>query len=287
MSLPDSEGGQAATMNRDEPESAKDYVLATGTRAIERLRLLDEIFGPASRRLLMNLGVSTVSRVAELGCGTGLMSMWMAKQAGPEASVYALDSSEGQLATACENAKAVGLKNISFQLASAYNTRLPHGSFDLVYSRFLMCHLTDPGGALKEMWNLLRTGGTLVCEDFEMGAVSSSPPTKAYKQLVRISRAADLKLGVDSDVGARLHTLMVEAGCERPEVSVYQPALLRGRGKHFWEMTLREAEPAIIARGIVTSDELSTLCQDLAKIAEDDSILVLIARVYQIWCRKR
>ena len=183
-------------MNTDEPESAKDYVLATGTAAIERLQLLDEIFGPASRRLLMNLGVSTVSRVAELGCGTGLMAMWIARQAGPEASVFALDSSEGQLSTACENARAFGLKNVSFQLASAYNTRLPHGSFDLVYSRFLMCHLTDPGAALREMCNLLRPGGTLVCEDFEMSAVSSWPSTKAYKQLVRISRAADLQLGV-------------------------------------------------------------------------------------------
>lgn len=51
-------------------------------------------------------------------------------------------------------------------------------------------------------------------------------------------------------------------------------------------MTLREAEPPIIARGIATSEELSALCHDLAKIAEDDSILVLIARVYQVWCRK-
>ena len=234
----------------------------------------------------MNLGASTASRVAELGCGTGLMAMWMAKQARHEASVFALDSSEEQLAVACGNARAFGLSNISFQRASAYNTRLPHGSFDLVYSRFLMCHLTDPGGALKEMWNLLRTGGRLVCEDFEMSAVSSSPPTNAYKELVRISRAADLKLGIDSDVGAKLHTLMFEAGCERPEVSVYQPALLRGRGKHFWNMTLREAESAIIAHGIVTSEELNALCHDLAKIAEDDSILVLIARVYQVWCRK-
>lgn len=61
-------------------------------------------------------------------------------------------------------------------------------------------------------------------------------------------------------------------------MSVYQPALLRGRGKHLWDMTLREAEAAIMARGIVTSEEL--------KMAEDDSILVLFASVYQVWCRK-
>ena len=49
--------------------------------------------------------------------------------------------SHDQLRVAERNAAAAGLTNVAFQAASAYDTSLPEQSFDLVYSRFLMCHL--------------------------------------------------------------------------------------------------------------------------------------------------
>jgi len=277
----------SANPEADEPDGQnKGYVLATGRSAVDRLRLLDQIFGPASRQLLTRVGLSSARRIAEIGCGTGIMTMWMAEQAGAESSVWGVDNSEQQLAVASAGAKATGRQNLSFHAAPTEDTRLPHGSFDLVYSRFLLCHLTNPVPALEEMWSLLRTGGTLVCEDFEMSAVTTCPPTSAYQQLIEISRAVDRQRGVDSDIGAKLHTLLAEAGCREPEVAVYQPAFLRGEPKGFWKVTLREAQPAIIESGIASAAQMDSLCNELERIAADDSVLLLIARVYQVWCRK-
>jgi len=213
------------------------------------------------------------------------MTTWIAAQAAAGV-VWAVDNSEQQLAIASENAKTAGLHNLSFHVAPAENTGLPHDSFDLIYSRFLMCHLTNPVAALKEMRSLLRKGGTLVCEDFEMSAVGSSPPTSAYQRLIEISRAVDRQRGVDSDIGAKLHTLLAEAGCEEPEIEIYQPAFLRGQPKEFWKLTLREAQSAIVEAGIASVGEMDSLCNELGKIADDPSILVLIARVYQVWCHR-
>jgi predicted O-methyltransferase YrrM len=266
--------------------ASKEYVLATGPKAVHRLHLLDRIFGPESRRLLTNVGLSSARRVAEIGCGTGLMTMWIAELVGIEGSVSAVDNNEHQIAVASENARAAGLQNVFFHKAPADDTRLPHGSFDLVYSRFLMCHLTDPLAALKEMWSLLKPGGILVCEDFEMSAVGTCPPTEAYQRLIEISRAVDRQRGVDSDIGAKLHTLLIGAGCKQPGIAIYQPAYLRGEPKEFWKMTLHEAQSAIIDRGIANTEEMNSLCNDLGRIALDDSILLLVARVYQVWCRK-
>jgi ubiquinone/menaquinone biosynthesis C-methylase UbiE len=266
--------------------NSRGYVLATGPQAVDRLQLLNRIFGSASRQLLTKVGLLSARRIAEIGCGTGLMTTWIAAQAGAGASVWGVDNSEGQLAVAADNAKTAGLHNLSFHLAPADNTGLPHASFDLVYSRFLMCHLTNPVAALKEMWSLLRTGGTLVCEDFEMSAVGTSPPTSAYEHLIAISRAVDRRCGVDSDVGAKLHTLLAEAGCRKPEIAIYQPAFLRGQPKEFWKITLREAQSAIVKWGIASIEEMDSLCDELDGIANDPSILVLIARVYQVWCQR-
>ncbi len=209
------------------------YVLATGSRAGDRLQMLDIIFGPDSRHLLTGLGLHGSCCVADIGCGTGQMALWMSQQVTETGTVWALDSSQDQLCVAQESAKTAGLRNVSFRQASAYKTGLPQNSFDFVYSRFLMCHLTQPGEALAEMLALLKVGGVLVCEDYEMSAVGSIPRTHAYSRLAEISARVDVNHGVDSDIGPKLPSLFVQAGIVQPEVMIRQPAFLRGDSKRF------------------------------------------------------
>jgi len=260
-----------------------EYVLATGSRAGDRLQMLDVIFGPDSRQLLTRLGLNRGCRVADIGCGTGQMVLWAAQQVTEAGTVWAVDASQDQLRVAEESAKSAGLRNVSFRQASGYETGLPQNSFDFVYSRFLMCHLTRPVEALAEMLVLLKVGGVLVCEDYEMSAVGSFPPTHAYSRLAEISAKVDAEHGVDSDIGPKLPSLFVQAGIVQPEVVIRQPAFLRGETKRFWALTLREAAPAIIDCGAATAEELDDLCTQLSNIADDETTLVLIARVFQVW----
>jgi 2-polyprenyl-3-methyl-5-hydroxy-6-metoxy-1,4-benzoquinol methylase len=272
--------------NRRHVKESQDYILATGASAVPRLRLLNEIFGPASRQLLLRAGLRQGCRVAEVGCGTGLMALWIAEQAGTEGSLSAVDMSREQLQIAEAHAKAAGLEQISFQQATAYDTRLAHGAFDLVYSRFLMCHLTRPAEALTHMRALLKAGGTLVCEDYEMSAVRTFPATSAYTRLLEISRRIDEQRGVDSDVGSKLHSLILKARFQRPEVEIQQPAFLRGEPKRFWELTLREAAGSIVESGAASAEDLEPVLAEMDLIARDDTTLVLVARVFQVWGRK-
>ena len=264
----------------------QSYPLASGVRAAPRLSLLNEIFGSASQELLALVGLRSGQRVAEIGCGTGLMTRWIAQQVGPQGSVCGVDISNAQLAIASENATSINSLNISFREAPADATGLPRGSFDVVYSRFLMCHLHHPDSALHEMWALLSNGGILVCEDFEMSAVGTRPATPAYDRLLAISRELDKRSLVDSDVGAKLHSLFIDNGFGNPEVAVYEPAFLRGEPKDFWKVTLQEAAPTIIEGQIASAEEISSLCEQLSEIARKDSILLIVARVYQVWSRK-
>jgi SAM-dependent methyltransferase len=267
-------------------ENDGSYVLATGSSAISRLRLLDEIFGADSRELLKRVGLCPGSRIADIGCGTGLMALWMARQVTETGEVWAVDSSGEQLRIAEEDSKAAGLSNLRFQEASAYNTALPRGSFDFVYSRFLMCHLTKPAEAIREMRGMLKTGGTLVCEDYQIASVGTYPPSEAYARLAEISGRIDAQRGVDSNIGVKLHSLFLETGFAHPQVTIRQPAFLRGDVKRFWEVTLREAASAIVKGGAATAKELEELFTALRTIADDDTTLLLVARVFQVWARK-
>ena len=122
----------------------RPYILATGEKAVSRLDLLERIFGPATRRLLSTAGLRPGIRVAEIGCGTGLTARWVANEISPGGSLVGVDSSSEQLDIAKKGAAEAGTTNLSFHESNAYETGLPRDSFDLVYSRFLLCHLADP-----------------------------------------------------------------------------------------------------------------------------------------------
>lgn len=95
-----------------------------------------------------------------------------------------------------------------------------------------------------------------------------------------MNRAQDL----DSYIGLKLPRLMRDAGFSTPEVRTNQIVLLRGTGRRFWEITLREAAD-ILAAEASTHDELESICAEMRTIADDDSILLMLARVTQVWAR--
>jgi len=266
--------------------SGEEYMLATGDAAIVRLRLLDEIFGPGTREFLTTVRLRRGWRVADIGCGTGLVALWIAEQVGRNGWVSAVDVSSEQLRVAKRNAAMAGLTNISFHQASAYETGLPSASFDLVCCRFLMCHLKHPLDALREMGTLLKNGGVLTCEDCNDSSIVTDPPTRAYSRLVEISRALDAKRGLDSEIGLKLPRLFREAGFTSPNISLRQLAILRGPAKKFWELTLREAAPAIIEAGAAGPEELDAICAEMQAIARDETTLLVMPRVSQVWMIK-
>ena len=72
-------------------------MMATGEAAARRLQLIDSIFGPSTRKLLISSGLKVGWRVADIGCGVGLVSFWMAEQVGSTGSVAAVDASAAQI----------------------------------------------------------------------------------------------------------------------------------------------------------------------------------------------
>jgi len=258
-------------------------MLASGERSALRLRLIDRIFGPATREFLLACGLRRGWRVAEIGCGVGLVSFWMAKRG---ASVVAVDGKQAQIETAAKCAREQGIANLEFHVADAYNTGLQRTSFDLVYSRFLMCHLPEPVRALREMRELLKPGGVLACEDYDQQSVACEPPSPAYKRLNQISDGMDRAFGVNSNIGPGLPRLFLEAGMTSPRVTMRQNAFLCGEEKRLWELTLEEARPAIVERGVATEEDLDRVCADLHRIAEDETVLVMLARVTQVWASR-
>ncbi|MGB6876272.1 MAG: methyltransferase domain-containing protein [Candidatus Acidiferrales bacterium] len=271
---------------RDSSSPHGKYIFAAGEAAAERLRLLDRVFNPTTRELLTNLGLAPGWQIADIGCGIGLNAMWMAERVGPSGSVTGIDMSEEQMRIAQANAGTAGIKNAFFRQGTATATGLPRASFDLVYARFLLCHLTNPVAALEEMHALLKSGGLVVCEDFISSTITTYPETRAYLRLSEIYPIMDAKRGVDSNAGAKLHQHFRSAGFRATEIKMELPAFLRGEEKRFWEMTLREAIPVIVEAGVAREEDIEQICDEMHTIAEDETILLAVTTVVQAWARK-
>src|SRR5215831_15315949 len=101
-----------------------EYVLATGKAAAHRLRILHSLYGAGARRVLLEAGIKPGMRVADLGCGVGMVSHLLADLVGPSGEVVGVDFSGAQIAQARE-LLSPKVSNITFVEASALSTGLP------------------------------------------------------------------------------------------------------------------------------------------------------------------
>jgi SAM-dependent methyltransferase len=120
--------------------------------------LRDAAVRGAWSRLLLPLLPDVPASVADLGCGTGSLSVLLA-QAGYD--VAGLDLSPRMVEAAGRKARATGAA-AQFVVGDASEPRLPAGSFDVVLARHVLWALPDPGAALKNWLHLLKAGGMLL-----------------------------------------------------------------------------------------------------------------------------
>ena len=127
--------------------SQGEYALASGAAAVHRLFVLHNIYGPAGRRLLLQAGLKRGMHVADFGCGVGAVTRMLGEMVGPSGSVTGIDVS-ARPDPAGDAASALSAGLVQRRVSRGRRMRTPgfrRHSFDLVYCRFLLLHLTDPG----------------------------------------------------------------------------------------------------------------------------------------------
>jgi demethylmenaquinone methyltransferase/2-methoxy-6-polyprenyl-1,4-benzoquinol methylase len=104
------------------------------------------------------------ARVLDLCCGTGDMTLALARQAtGIRAPIVGADFSHAMLQRALK--KTAG-RNIRLMEADALELPLADASFDLVVSAFGFRNLANYDGGLREIWRVLKAGGEVGILDF-------------------------------------------------------------------------------------------------------------------------
>jgi SAM-dependent methyltransferase len=267
-------------------EQRAEYALATGALAVGRLNVLHRVYSPVGQEVLTFAGLKAGMRIADFGCGPGMMSRLLACLTGPTGRVTGIDLHAAQLEQARALCAKDELSNTEFIEADACNTGLPSGKFDLVYCRFLLLHLPDPAACLREMWRVLKPGGIVVVEDGDLASAESIPATalNAFSDL--FSRLGPIR-GVDYSLANRLPQLVMDAGFAGVGLRVHQPAERAGATGLLLKWSVQEAGPAFVNSGLITKEELERTLADMQIAAQDPAVLALAPRMSLVWGRKR
>jgi ubiquinone/menaquinone biosynthesis C-methylase UbiE len=113
-----------------------------------------------SAKVFPSLAVRPGDKVVDAGCGFGDTAMQLARLVGPTGSVLAIDCCDGFLEYGRRDAKAAGLKNVTF-LEADVQTYPFKPEYDFCFSRFGTQFFENPVAGLRNMRKSLKPGGTM------------------------------------------------------------------------------------------------------------------------------
>ena len=188
---------------------------------LDRLRAQARVSWDREARTLAYLGLRDGMSVLELGCGPGFITEQLLELL-PRSPITALDSDPKMIQRA--ELALVGRASDRLKLleASAMDSNLPDAAFDFAIARYLVQHLSDPAGAIRETLRVLRPGGKLAIIDIDGALWGIAEPT--FPELAPIyakTGVAQARQGGNRLIGRRLWRLLHAAGFRDLELEAF------------------------------------------------------------------
>lgn len=176
-------------------------------------------FTDAARDLVRALGLSRGDRVLDVGSGTGVVAARACESVLPEGCVVVVDLSAAMLAFGPSEARPV--------VGEVPGLPVKSDVFNAACASFVLSHVEDYVGALRDMRRVVRAGG-------RVGVTAWANATNKYETLwgevaarfvdiEAMTRAADQSRRCQEWLGhaTNLHTALVEAGLENVTVETH------------------------------------------------------------------
>lgn len=251
------------------------YLLKTGNRDRLRLTITNEIFNDQALNFMILSGLQPGMTVFELGCGIGHTAIMLANYVGEKGRVIAVDNSEEQLEIAREEAESQGIQNIEFIQHDAYELASLDITYDFIFTRWVLMHLSNPQRVIEAIYGKLNPGG-IIC--FQTGHLKnlglfSFPPKTVISQwyelfVSRIFKEAD----IEWDMPYLMPGWLKEMGAVDLKIKSLQPILSTEREKSIYRLGLLTAETILLKNGM-SLQEFEQVASELKEIEQNDTII--------------
>ncbi len=123
-------------------------------------------------------GLKAGGSALDVCCGTGMISVELAKKVGCDGSVVGLDFCEDMLAIARENLTGSPYEGIiEYMQGNAMELPFPDNTFDCATIGFGLRNVPDREKTIREMTRVIKPGGRVVCLEF------SKPTVPVFRQI--------------------------------------------------------------------------------------------------------
>jgi SAM-dependent methyltransferase len=205
---------------------SQEYLLANQPSELERLRLQSLVWEPSGRQLLSKVDGGSGGRALDLGCGAmgwlRILSEWV----GPSGRVVGTDIDQNLLDAARSFLDAEAISNVELVVDDLFESQLEPQSFDLVHARYVIAPLGRGREQVAAYRRLVRPGGTLVLEEWDLGSWHFNPRAAAAERLIQL--LSDIFAGLGGEAGRALPELLREIDIEEPEIDAHVIALKPG-----------------------------------------------------------
>ena len=234
------------------------YAFGDSAAAARRLALLAQVFEPATRLFLERFAGHPYGLVVDLGCGPGHSTGLLAEVLAP-GRILGLDQSPSFVALAAGS----GSSAAEFAVHDVTVVPFPCPAADLVFCRFLLSHLPDPGAALAAWATQLAPGGLLLADEVER-IHTGQPALRSYLETAAALLAAR---GHTLEVGARLQRLPDPPGLVRRHDRAAPLAPAARQAARMFGQNLAVWRDDAVGSGVAPGGELDRLADDLAAVA--------------------
>lgn len=256
---------------------SETYTLSVGEEDKRRLSALNYFCNPYTWQALDQSNLDLKSKViVDVGCGSGDVTIELAKRAGAAGKVFAIDISEEQLALAKQLAEEQGLANIQFICCDVNELDSLDIQADMVYSRFVLEHLHNQQQVLQKMVGLLNKGGYLFCETVtSYAAIFSDPANEAFDRWHAVVLKQPELFGTDFYLGKKLYSYLQELGLKTMYAQLQQPLMQRcqQRTDFFSGLQNPGTQQAFLEKGGYSKQQLDTIVEDVLQFVEQSSLI--------------
>jgi ubiquinone/menaquinone biosynthesis C-methylase UbiE len=148
------------------PISGRRYAPVMGYQGADWLERVERIHEEAPDVALDLLAIPKGASVADIGAGSGYMTVRLARRVGPEGRVYANDLQPQMLELLRRRLEREQIKNVTVVQGAVDDPKLPPASVDLELLVDVYHELSQPQAMLRRLREALKPGGRLVLLEY-------------------------------------------------------------------------------------------------------------------------
>ncbi|OGT38238.1 MAG: hypothetical protein A3F11_04315 [Gammaproteobacteria bacterium RIFCSPHIGHO2_12_FULL_37_14] len=257
----------------------ENYSLPVGESDLERMTMLGSIYDPFCYDFLFENGLKSGLKIADVGCGPGNATLWLAEQVGVTGKVIGIDRSDEQLAILNRKILEKDVANISSYKADIYEINQIKESFDLVFCRFLFIHLSYPLAAIKKLKSLLKPGGSLIIAELDNSTWFSYPEHEALRKDTELLCATGGKKEMDFCIGLKLYGYLRKENFNFINLKIAQPILF-GNNRNYLLLKSKAWAKSYFDYGFASKTDLNIMTTRLKELIHNDEYLIGGAKMY-------